>query len=718
MKAHPEGPGNTVGTIRQSLRLLLSCYLAALCASTTTAEPPSASASKYLMPAPAAVERCEGPGVLLSKTLPLTLTVQPGLRLQSALRQFEDATGIRLPDGDLLRINIATPGYDYPSVNTEESYSLRVDKGIELRAQTELGAMRGLQTLTQMVLYSRHLPCITVEDRPRHPWRGLLLDVVRHWMPPSVIRRQLDAMARYKMNVLHWHLSDDQSFRVESKLHPNLHMKGSDGNFYTQEEIRALIDYAADRGIRVVPEFDLPGHSRSWQIAYPQLSSVPGKEYLLYHQDSIFSDPINPVTDENLALIQSIVSEMSALFPDAYFHMGGDEVNTDAWKNNEKIQAFIEQKQLRDEKGLQAWFIRQYQQMLSELDKTAIGWDEVAESDYPKGAVINKWRDLSFTEAEKNNPLVVSSGFYLDHMQTAWRHYQNDPADFENADGAFIMGGEASAWAETIDAETVDMRVWPRTLAIAELLWSPDAWTEAQSESSLYHRMEYHSSALSKIGLNHESHMSDWFQQLLGKQHAQPVITLASVVRPEMHAQLADEILKLLRWPWDKSIENSPSTLDPFLGHIHPEPIKAWRFNQTVERYLEHRSQQDYEILHRQLTLWRDNHQALLAAITNAGPLKEYDLDELSLGLKELSESGLAALSALHEGHPLRNSGRHRKRAERYAFIDPEMSKEWFKAQILNWENLFRPLILLKAKLPIQRGVASLVQAAGKPRDS
>jgi hexosaminidase len=457
----------------------------------------------------------------------------------------------------------------------------------------------------------------------------------------------------------------------------------------------------------------LPGHSRSWQIAYPQLSSVPDREYFLYHQDGLFSDPLDPTRVENLALIEDIVREMSALFPDDYFHMGGDEVDTGAWEDSETIQQFIEENGLEDEHGLQRWFIARYAQIVTGLDKVPIGWDEIAGGGLAPEVVVNKWLTLEYSAAEKQNPIVLSAGFYLDHMHSAWRHYRNDPATLPNAVGANILGGEASAWAESIDADTIDARIWPRTLSIAEVLWSPQALTDAQSESQLYRRLDIHSQYLDSIGLQHLRHMPAWFEQLLGAEKAAPVITLASVSRPEPFASLFTQWKRFYRLPWDNTVYDEPLPLSVFIDHIPPESLDALRFNTAVERYLHTRREADSADLRKQLQRWSDNHTALLAAISDSAPLQEAGIAELSAALKQLADAGLAALDALEAGTPLDDS-RHQDVVDEHAFIDPELSFEWFKAQLLQWRNLFRPLVFVQVKLPVQRGIARLVDAASQ----
>src|SRR6267143_7015979 len=223
----------------------------------------------------------------------------------------------------------------------DESYELIISQsGANLTAPTPLGILHGLQTFLQLVETTTNgfaVPVVTIKDQPRFPWRGLLIDVSRHFIPIDVMKRNLDGMAAVKMNVLHWHLSDDQGFRVESKKLPKLHEMGSEGLYYTQAEIREFIAYAHDRGIRVIPEFDTPGHSRSWFFGYPELASSPGP---FTFEPAGAGSVTDPTREETYKFLDKFVDEMAKLFPDAYFHIGGDEVDGKYWDSNPKIQAF------------------------------------------------------------------------------------------------------------------------------------------------------------------------------------------------------------------------------------------------------------------------------------------------------------------------------------------------------------------------------------------
>ncbi len=361
----------------------------------------------------------------------------------------------------------------------DESYELTVaDSGAKLTAPTTLGVLRGLQTFLQLVQITPSgfaAPAVTIKDQPRFPWRGLLIDVSRHFIPIEVLKRNLDGMAAVKMNVLHWHLSDDQGFRVESKRFSKLTGMGSDGLFYTQAEIRDLIAYAHDRGIRVMPEFDIPGHSRSWVIGYPELASGPG-----------------PYTLED-----------------------GDP------KNNQDLQAYFNQR---------------LEKIVAKNHKTMVGWDEILHPNLPKTIVVHSWRgQASLAAAAKQGYRgLLSFGYYLDLMWPAARHDAVDPmadaaATLTPEEKGLILGGEACQWAEWVTPENIDSHIWPRNAVIAERLWSPQ---EVKDVPSMYARMNAVSLELEWLGLTHRSARMHMLHRMAGPADITALRVLADVVEP------------------------------------------------------------------------------------------------------------------------------------------------------------------------------------------
>jgi len=323
--------------------------------------------------------------------------------------------------------------HEVPYPKEDESYALVINKNsITLQAPTPYGILHGLETLLQSVDFhdgKYMIPAVEIYDQPRFQWRGLMLDVSRHWMPKDVVIRTLDAMATVKMNVFHWHLSDDQGFRVESKVFPKLHEVASNGKYYTQDEILEVIHYAADRGIRIVPEFDLPGHTESWQIAYPDLSTVSYALQFGAQKGEIFAPPIDPTKEVVYVFLDQFIGEMAALFPDPYFHIGGDEVNPKYWDESESVQSFIKQNNLQDGHDLQAYFNKRMHEILKKHGKLMIGWEEILHPDLGNDIVIQSWKSQKslFEGVQRGGTAILSSGYYLDLKLHADVHYQVDP---------------------------------------------------------------------------------------------------------------------------------------------------------------------------------------------------------------------------------------------------------------------------------------------------
>jgi hexosaminidase len=344
-----------------------------------------------------------------------------------------------------------------------------------------------------------------------------LIDVCRHWIPLEVVKRNIDGMAALKLNVLHLHLTEYQGFRIESKKYPRLHELGSDGLYYTQEEAREIVAYARARGIRIVPEFDMPGHATSWFVGYPELASAPGA-YKIERKWGVFDPAIDPTRAEVYEFIDNFIGEMAEIFPDAYMHIGGDEVSGKHWKNNPQIQAFMREKNLTDTRALQAYFNQRLSKILEKHGKRMIGWDEVLHPDLPQTTVVQSWRgQKSLAEAAKKGYSgILSSGYYLDHLLTAERHYMVDPLNANNGlseqEAARILGGEACMWGEEVDAENIDSRIWTRLPAIAERLWSPRNVTDVRD---MYRRLDAVSLRLEELGLSHRSACGETLEQFL-----------------------------------------------------------------------------------------------------------------------------------------------------------------------------------------------------------
>ncbi|MCB0292395.1 MAG: family 20 glycosylhydrolase, partial [Calditrichaeota bacterium] len=423
-------------------------------------------------------------------------------------------------------------------LGTDESYRLTVTpEKIELQADNDIGALRGLETLLQLLQADEKgyfFPAVKVVDAPRFPWRGLLIDVSRHFMPLEVIKRNLDGMAAVKLNVLHWHLVDDQGFRVESKTFPKLHEMGSDGFYFTQEQIREIIAYADERGIRVMPEFDVPAHATSWLVGYPELGSASGP-YTVERNWGIMDPVLDPTRDEVYDFLDKFFEEMAGLFPDEYLHIGGDENNGKHWNANQDIQAFMKKNNIPDNHALQSYFNQRILKSVTRHGKKMIGWDEIFHPDLPKTAVIHSWRgkEAMVKAAQQGYMSILSNGYYIDLMQPAHFHYLNDPipedTPLSEKEQRAILGGEATSWGELVSPETIDSRIWPRTAAIAERLWSPQRVKDVED---MYRRLEVISFQLEEHGLTHRKNFEMMLRRLTGDRDITPLRTFIELVEP------------------------------------------------------------------------------------------------------------------------------------------------------------------------------------------
>lgn len=400
---------------------------------------PEDRAQISLMPLPAKLE-LTGERFLVSADMDYLLENQSTPRIEKALIRFfsrmksQTGFGNNAAATNNLVIKLESSDSDaYPEFGSDESYTLTIDSDlITLSAPKEYGILHGLETLAQLIQEENsqwYIQTMKIEDKPRFAWRGLMIDVARHFLPKEVILRNLDAMAANKMNVLHWHLTDFQGFRVESKLFPKLHEMGSNDSYYTQDEIREVVQYAADRGIRVVPEFDVPGHSTSWLVGYPEFDSGPGPERPS-EDFGISTHVMDPTNEDLYVFLDQMIGEMSGLFPDQYFHIGGDEVSPKRWEENEKIQAFMKENRLENPKALQAYFNNRLFKIVSKHGKNMSGWDEILNPDLPKGNItVQAWRNMSslWDAARQGYKAILSTGYYLDHKLSAKTHYETDP---------------------------------------------------------------------------------------------------------------------------------------------------------------------------------------------------------------------------------------------------------------------------------------------------
>lgn len=571
----------------------------------------------------------------------------------------------------------------------DESYQLTVStSAATLSAPNPLGILRGLQTLLQLVQTTPTgfaIPAVVINDHPRFPWRGLLIDVGRHYIPVNVLKRNIDGMAAVKLNVLHLHLSDDQGFRVESKRYPKLHEMGSDGLYYTQAEIRDLIAYASDRGIRIMPEFDMPAHSLSWFVGYPELASTPGKYRI--DPDAPYT-VMDPTKEETYKFLDKFIGEMAKLFPDAYFHIGGDEVNGKPWDDNPKIQGFMHAHGIKNNQDLQAYFNQRLEKIVNKHHKIMVGWDEILRPDLPKTILVQSWRgqESLAAAAQQGYSGILSFGYYLDLMWPASRHYAVEPmsgaaSTLSPEQKGRILGGEACMWGEWLSPENIDAHIWPRAAAIAERLWSPQDVSDA---ASMYARLEQLSWRLEWLGLTHRSHEAPMLHRMAGTDDIEALQTLADVVEPAKDYSRMSNI----KGNWDFR-----APLNRLVDEADPESETARQFTELVRRYVESKFQ-DREAessIRNLLTTWRDNDSKLKPILQESFLLRE--VAPLSQELSMVGTTGLLALTYLDKSQR-----------------PPE---EWIKQQLaqLDAAKAEKADLLLTVVEPVEQ----LVQAASGP---
>jgi hexosaminidase len=612
----------------------------------------------YLMPMPAEIHFESGQkagGLRIDKSFSVAVRGHQDMRLEAGIRRttrrLEARTGLDLNRGlasdaktATVLIECAGAGPLIPSLYDDESYALEISAAqATLKAATVTGAIRGLETFLQLLesdAGGAYVPPVKIQDKPRFRWRGLLFDSSRHFQPLEVIKRNLDGMAAVKLNVFHWHLTDDQGFRIESKKYPKLTGMGSDGLFYTQEQAREIIAYAADRGIRVVPEFDLPGHATSWVVGYPELASAPGP-YQIERQPGVFDPTLDPTREEVYQFLEGFFGEMAALFPDDYIHIGGDENEGKQWDRNPQIQAFMKERGMKTNHSLQAYFTMRLARILGKFHKKTMGWDEILVDGLPKDVVIHSWRGPeSLAEAvKKGYSGILSSGYYIDLSYPASKHYLVDPVaadkNLSPEQEARILGGEATMWSEYVSPETIDSRIWPRAAAIAERLWSPRSVADL---TDMYRRLAVVSVRLEELGLTHERNYRSLLRRMAGGKEIAPLETLVSVVEPVKQ--------------YNRGKQHPTTMLSPltsFVDAARPDSEAARHFSALVEALLADapRFQTDRERIERTLARWRDARPGVEAMIRRSAILRDTEL--LAVELSDLAKAGLEAVACLAE---------------------------------------------------------------------
>jgi hexosaminidase len=603
-----------------------------------------------LMPTPMHLSLGEG-HLKIDSTFTVGLNSYKDARLELARERFIQTlsreTGIPYHadasfNEPTLEVITAGPSSEVEKLGENESYELQVNSThATISAATPLGAMHGLQTFLQLVTITSEgfaAPSVVIDDTPRFAWRGLMIDAGRHFQPLDVIRRNLDGMEAVKMNVFHWHLSEDQGFRAESKIYPDLTGKGSNGLFYTQAEMRDIVAYARDRGIRVVPEFDMPCHTTAWFAGYPDLASGKGP-YPIETKWGVFDPAMDPTRESTFEFIDRFIGEMTTIFPDEYFHVGGDECDGKEWDRNPRVKEFMRAHQMKDNAALQSYFTGRVQKLVTAHHRIMVGWDEVLQPNTPKDVVIQSWRGPKglAAAARQGNRALLSNGYYIDLNQPASEHYLVDPLGGENANltaeqQKLILGGEATMWSEFTPFEIIDSRIWPRTAAIAERLWSPQ---DVRDVSSMYARMAVVSDKLEFYGLTHQSFERSMLQRMSSEANAKQLAVLASAVQPPLGYQR--EELKEYDW-------HSP--LNHLVDAIPPESDAARDFSNLIALIVAGKaSPEQWQRAKEWLVQWRDNDAKLQPALKNSDITAE--LIPVSQTLSNVSAIGLRSLDDL-----------------------------------------------------------------------
>jgi hexosaminidase len=541
----------------------------------------------------------------------------------------------------------------------DESYHLTITANtVKITAANTQGALHGLQTLLQLLQKDNNsyfFPAVTINDSPRFAWRGLMIDVARHFIPIDVIERNIDAMEAVKMNVLHLHLSDDEGFRIESKTYPRLQIKGSYGEYYKQAQIKELISYAKKRGVMIMPEFDMPGHTTGFLAGYPHLSAkadttyTPGPRFSLGTKSRGLADimkmintfptpAFDPAKESTYLFLDKFLGEMAAIFPSPYIHIGADENNGVSWKKNPDIVAFMAKNKIADTHALQAYFVNRVYKILTKHGKKTIGWEELLSKDLPKDVTTQVWQNPAMAKkaAGLGHPVIISQGFYLDLFMPAYIHYQNSLLNGKLSDTLQmqVLGGEAAQWAEAADKNNIENRMWPRTAAIAERLWSPYEITDVDD---MYRRLAIINLQLDEIGLQHISSYYRGLRRLSDGSDITALKNLTDVLTPVKGYK---KLFSKLSAPISASYQTSPLVA---VSDIIPVESETKRhFREAVKQYLANKNSDSEKYISTMLNIWQTQYSNLMQLPNKQ--LIEPDIYTQSENLAKAAKIGLATL--------------------------------------------------------------------------
>ncbi len=526
-------------------------------------------------------------------TLPKIITINAPSTANAIATTLSDK--LKTTTGKAVVISKNKPNIDIQIINDAnigtEGYTLEVnEKGIQLKANTNAGLFFGWQTIQQLLpaaIYSNTLqantnwtiPYVSIVDKPRFGWRGLMLDVSRHFFTKAEVLTFIDDMARYKFNRFHWHLTDDQGWRIEIKSLPKLTTVGAwraerkgkwsnittpakeepktYGGFYTQEEIKEVVAYAKARSIEIIPEIDIPGHSLAMNTAYPFLSTTPnypfqvnaGDEFMDWdglngHVTARIDNSLDPSNETVYEYLDKIFGEIATLFPFEYIHMGGDENAKNNWEKSANVQALMKKEGLKNQNEVQSYFVRRVQKIINSKGKKMMGWDEILEGGLSGNATVMSWRGVKGgIEAAKQGHTVVMSpndynyiDFYQGELTAEGKVYRGlrmkttysfEPIP-EGIDPNLILGNQANQWTEQIfDLRYAQYMTWPRAMAVAETSWSPK---EKKNWNSFTKKVEQQFDKLDAAGVRYAKSMYD------------PIVTTQLNTKGQLYCQMESEV--------------------------------------------------------------------------------------------------------------------------------------------------------------------------------
>lgn len=453
-------------------------------------------------------------------------------------RHIRELSGIGVGVGESGSMSLALD----PSVpDGDEAYILDVAADrVELRGRTGRGVFYGIQTLRQLITADGRIRAVRIDDAPRFRYRGLHLDVARHFFPLDFLKRYIDAMAAFKLNTFHWHLTDDQGWRLEIRKYPRLTEVGAwrketiighartgaksydgtpHGGFYTQEDAREIVAYARARAVTVLPEIEMPGHAAAALAAYPELACTPGP-FEVRTTWGISEDVMCP-SEATFSFLEDVLREVMGIFPGEYIHIGGDEVPKARWKASAVAQEVIRREGLGDEDGLQSWFVRRIERFLRANGRQLIGWDEILEGSLAPNATVMSWRGIAggIAAARERHDVVMcpQEDLYFDHYQADPQAeplaigglttledtygYEPVPAGLTSAEAEHVIGAQGCVWTEYLPTpDHVEFMAYPRALALAELVWSP---REARDSDSFRARLRPSLASLDRLGVRY-----------------------------------------------------------------------------------------------------------------------------------------------------------------------------------------------------------------------